>query len=180
MKRGRKRKPGKREPNGRIARAAIDRGTDRVQAMQAIYGTDGCDAIGRAYRSGLLGTGQDAKATLDTARRISKAYWAAYGIGGAFCTLGERTGSGSSDGHKAREDWLEDCLRVANWFGRTHRSHFDALVIDINPDSGPAWLDRLCLRARANGDPRPSDLTALACALEVLQHLAGVGERLAA
>ena len=144
MKAGRKRKTGARTKAGRLVQA-LDRGTERVQAMQALYGPDGCDAIGRAYRAGLLGDGNEAKALLDTARKISNAYWQAYEQGGYQCALGDRSfGNLTAIDHakvKRREEWLAECLNVVNRMGRDVRRSFDMLVIDLNPDSGPRWLD---------------------------------------
>lgn len=149
---GRKRKQGKRTASGRLSRAGIppvtfDKGTERAQAMQALYGQDGCDAIGRAYRAGLLGEGAEAKAMLDTARKVANAYWQAYETGRYQCTLGDKTGGAvASLDHeriKRREEWLESVLRFVNGMGRDVRRAFDALVIDVNPDHGPGWLDQL-------------------------------------
>ena len=109
MKAGRKRKPGARTKAGRLVQA-IDRGTERTQAMQALYGPDGCDAIGRAYRAGLLGEGSEAKAMLDLARAIAGAYWIAYEQGRYQCALGDRSFGNVTPIDQAkvkrREEWL--------------------------------------------------------------------------
>ncbi len=155
VKAGRKRKPGKRTESGRASRAGyvplFDRGTDRTQAMQALYGQDGSDALGRAYKSGLLGEGDEAKAMLDTGRRIANAYWQAYSTGGYSCPLGERTFGNTADiDHervKRRELWLAGVLasiKIAD------RRVFDQLVIDVNPDNGPPWLDQMIWVNRQN------------------------------
>lgn len=181
-KRGRKRKQGvKRTAKGRISRSVVnfDKGTERAQAMQALYGQDGCDAIGRAYRAGLLGDGQDAKAMLDMARSIAKAYWAAYEVGGYFNPLADRAGGSmpsiSPEKARRREEWLSGCLDAVEALGRAQRRSFDQLVIDVNPDSGPLWVDRLCFAhrcSRMNIDP--ADAQSLEHALEALALLAGV------
>lgn len=184
-KRGRRRKNGARTPSGQLSRAkqpkpvTFDKGTERAQAMRTLYGTDGCDAIGRAYRAGLLGQGQDAKAMLDTARRVSFAYWAAYEVGPFASAIADKvSGSiGREPPEKAREreEWLAGCLTLVNRLGRTQRRFFDALVVDIHPDYGPTWLDSLLYAHRA---PRvaiePADANALDMALEALAMLAGV------
>lgn len=152
---GRKRKQGARTKTGRLSRAGVplyDKGTERVQAMQALYGPDGGDAIGRAYRSGLLGEGSEAKAMLDMARSISNAYWQAFETGAIRCTLGERT-FGSvvlMDEAKAkrREEWLNYQLDTVKGMGEPIRKAFYQLAIDVNPDCGPPWLDRLCVVAQ--------------------------------
>lgn len=175
---GRKRKAGKRTKSGRLSRAAeytFDKGTEHAQAMVALYGQDGADAIGRAYRAGFLGRGSEAKALLDTARRISGAYWIAYETGAIRCTLGgSNSGSVASIDHervKRREEWLEGCLRFVNGMGQDVRRAFDQLVIDPNPDSGPAWLDRLLL-AEKSRTPQPlADVAQLRRALDALDCL---------
>ena len=141
---GRKRKPGARTKADRLV-VALDRGTEHTQAMQSLYGPDGCDAIGRAYRAGLLGEGSKAKALLDMSRAISAAYWVAYETGRYQCALGDRSfGNVTAINHskvKAREEWLNNCLQAVNTMGRDVRRVFDHLCIDINADSGPKWLD---------------------------------------
>ena len=182
MAKGRKRKQGKRTKSGQLSRAgqpSIIKGNERAQAMQALYGQDGCDAIGRAYQAGLLGQGSDAKAMLDTARRLSNAYWAAYGTGRITSAIGDKTGGGSSplspDKARRREEWLNTSLDSLNRLGRTHRRFFDALCLDIHPDHGPCWLDRLIFAHRCKRVMiEPSDAHALEYALEGLSMLADV------
>jgi len=149
-KAGRKRKQGRRTASGQLSRAGIpsyDKGNERAQAMQALYGQDGCDAIGRAYRAGLLGEGNEAKALLDLARALSNAYWATYASGKITCSIGDKTGGAVVDIDDARtlkrEKWLNACLAHVGSMGDRYRLAFDQLVIDINPDCGPQWLDRI-------------------------------------
>lgn len=172
----RKRKPGKRTKCGRLV-VLRDYGTERVQAMQALYGADGADAIGRAYRAGLLGEGQDAKALLDTARRLSNAYWRAYEQAPYTCTLSDRSGGscGQIDHDRVRrqEEWLADSLRFVDRMGADVRRAFDQFVIDPNPDSGPVWMDRLLWEAQRNKPHALGDTQALRKALDALEHLAG-------
>ena len=151
MAQGRNRKAGRRTKAGRLSRAGIpafDHGTEHAQVMVALYGQDGADAIGRAYRLGRLGKGSNAKAMLDTARRISNIYWRAYGMHPITCTLGDRNSGGSGlidhDKVKRQEQWLNECLKFAQGRGPQADKAFRALVIDINPDSGPRWLDMGC------------------------------------
>lgn len=177
MARGRNRKQGKREKNGRLSRTGqprYDKGTTRTQAMQELYGQDGVDAIGRAYRVGLLGDGQEAKALLDTARKISNAYWAAYANGRYSCPLGERTYGGTSQIPPQiaaeREGWLSGRIDIINRLGRSHRRAFDQLVINKNPDCGPSWLDAMLTKRMI----APSHAASLELALEALAEIAGV------
>lgn len=182
MARGRKRKQGKRLKSGRLSQAGYqryDKGTEYTQAMQALYGQDGCDAIGRAYRSGLLGEGSDAKALLDTARQISKAYWSAYEVGPFASPIADKTSGSiapeSPENARRREEWLNECLTTANRFKGSERRNFDQLVIEVNPDHGPGWLDRLCFTTRCASEPiDPADATSLSLALDILSEIAQV------
>jgi hypothetical protein len=169
---------GSREPNGRLQRTPVpvfDRGTERAQAMQALYGPYGADAIGRAYSGGLLGEGTEAKAILDLARRLSNAYWQAYATGSYTCPLGERTHGSvvalDQERIKRREEWLQDCLLVVRKMGDQTNRAFRQLVIDVNPDSGPTWLDALLWHRRQKRDPNPVDEDRLNRAVEALQGL---------
>lgn len=174
---GRNRKTGRRTQSGRLSRAnplpAFDRGTERTQASQALYGPDGNDAIGRAYRAGLLGEGTEAKALLDTARRIANAYWQAYSTGSYKCPLGDRTHGGAIDlDHeriRRREEWLRACLDAVHRMGL--RTQFDQLVIDVNPDCGPHWLDALIYAQRRHVDPDALHSQRLALAIKALETL---------
>lgn len=185
-KTGRKSKSGKRTPSGRLSRAGAvpvyDRGTERTQMMRAFYGEQGSDAIGRAYQAGLLGEGSEAKALLDTARRIANAYWQAYSTGSYQCPLADRTHGNTSDlDHeriKRREIWLSGCLDLVNKMGV--RRQFDQLVIDVNPDCGPSWIDSLVWNAKQNLhrkaheqiEPASGDVKELRAALDALEILA--------
>lgn len=180
-KAGRKRKAGRRTASGRPSRIGMvptfDRGTSYTQAMQALYGQDGSDAIGRAYRSGLLGKGDEAKALLDLARGLSNAYWRAYANGTYQCALGERTYGSvvEIDAEKAwrREQWLNTCLDTVRRMGPQVDRAFRQLVIDVNPDSGPRWLDAL-VKARQKGEAAPSHETImLRAAINGLESLGG-------
>jgi hypothetical protein len=184
MGKGRKRKQGKRTKSGRLSRAGqvrFDQGSEHSQAMQSLYGQDGCDAIGRAFRTGLLGEGSDAKAMLDKARQVSNAYWHAFSTGSYTSAIADKTG-GSTPSIPAevalrREQWLNEVLDSLNSLGASERRHFDQLVIDVNPDCGPAWLDRLCSGSRQKPvRHNPADLTALRLALKGLAMVSGVDQ----
>ena len=185
MGKGRKRKAGKkRTRSGRISYSNADRlvkGNIRAQAMQALYGTDGADALGRAFRHGLLGSGSEAKNLLDTGRRIANIYWQAYEDYPATCTLSDRVhGSNSSispEDARRREEWLNDALATVNALGRAQRACFDQLVIDVHPDHGPPWLDRLIMRERGqrieSADRLIADNRTLRAAVAALATIAG-------
>ena len=183
-RRGRKRKRGLREPNGRLSRAktppvTFDKGTERAQAMQALYGQDGADAIGRAYREGLLGSGSEAKAMLDTARKVSNAYWQAYETGRYTCTLSDRqSGSVVELDHeriRKREEWIAEVMQFVADMGHDVRRAFEQLVIDVNPDQGPDWLDRLCWASQHGKRQDIADVSQLRRALDPLSLLANGG-----
>lgn len=176
-RRGRKRKAGLRTESGRLSRAGavprIDRGNIRAELATILYGTNGSDAIGRAFERGLLGQGAEAKALLDTARAIHRAYWAWYVNGPIRCPLAERNGASMRDDterERRQEAWLNAMLDTARRGGHPVRVLFDQLVIDVNPDYGPAWLDRLF------GKPphRDDDWGRLSAALDALADCAGV------
>lgn len=142
-----------------------DAGTDAAQRKRELYGTDGCDAIGRAYRSGLLG--EDGQRLLQTGRSVNRAYWAAYGQFGLTSPLGTKIGAANDDDNSlARERWLNATIREIDGMGREYRKAFDELCLDFHPDYGPHWLDRLIAK-----EPRATDWSSLAKALEVLDGL---------
>jgi len=179
MARGRKRKQGKREPNGRLsrkgqARIQFDHGTERAQVKFNQFGTDGADAIGRAYQAGLLG--ENADMLRDTARKIARAYWPMLEVGSYRCTLNNSFGGSSDDEDdgrgKRREDWLTSVLRRADALGRKGRRAFDELVIDIQPDSGPVWLDRVINAQKRRAEVPLNDAAQLRMAIEVLEAVA--------
>ncbi len=184
-KAGRKHKQGPREPSGRAKRKtrkerlvnAIDKGTEHAQAMQALYGQDGCDAIGRAYRTGLLGQGSEAKALLDMARSLSNAYWSAYEVGRPRSPIADKTHGGMGDmDHeqiKRRETWLCESLDTVARMGVPVRRAFYQLCIDVNPDCGPLWLDRLVFAELCEVPGDVADASALRRAVEALEALCG-------
>lgn len=186
-KAGRKRKPGKRTKSGQLSRAGLvpyDHGNERAQAMRALYGDNWSDPIGRAYEAGLLGHGEnakgsDAKTVLDFARSLHVAYWRAYMIGPIRCTLaasgGKQTGDiidFDAEKTRRREKWLNESLTFVSSMGV--RRAFDQLVIDVNPDNGPDWLDRIIWdQRRGKETASPSDHARLRAALDALETLSG-------
>lgn len=154
---------GKRK--AKLPEARRDAGTDAAQRKRERYGTDGYDAIGRAYRSGLLG--EDGQRLLQTGRSINRAYWAAYGQYGLTSAIGDKTGPADDDDNSlAREKWLNATIREIDKMGRSHRKAFDELCLDFYPDHGPVWLDLLIAK-----QPRAEHWSKLAMALEVLDGL---------
>lgn len=178
---GRKRKAGARTKTGRLSRAGAipyDKGSERAQMMRTLYGDNWADPIGRAFEAGLLGEPDEAKPLLDYARSIHVAYWRAYLIGPIRCTLSQNGGKQTGDvidldavKTRKREEWLNDNLRCVSQMGV--RRQFDQLVIDINPDYGPDWLDRIIYDRRARkATASVSDHAKLRAALDALETLA--------
>ncbi|MFN3627442.1 MAG: hypothetical protein ACK4S3_06135 [Parvibaculum sp.] len=179
---GRKRKSGARTKSGRLSRAGVtpyDHGTERAQAMRALYGDNWSDPIGRAFEAKLLGEGSNAKAMLDLARSLHVAYWRAYMVGPIRCTLGASDGKQTGDvidfdaeRTRRRETWLRESLSFVAGMGV--RRQFDQLVLDVNPDHGPDWLDRIIYdEKRGKATATASDHGKLRAALDALETLAG-------
>ena len=155
-KRGRKRKQGARTKSGRLSRAqahTYDHGTDKAKAKQEQFGNDGSDAIGRAYRTGLLGDGADAKAMLDTARKIATRYKAFYQVGPITCpTADKSTGSGVAISNQEtikRKEWLDQCLDAANGYGRAYRT---SMAGQANTSNNYATITDTACRPSRNGE----------------------------
>jgi hypothetical protein len=173
MARGRKRKVVVRTKTDRATRAGLDpfdRGTDRTKAKQALFGQDGCDAVGRAYRAGLLGELSEAKAFLDTARRIAHDYRRFYTVGPITCTLGDRNygSTGLEDAERAqacRKRLHRDLTTIA---GKGFAELFHDLVIVHRPDQGPDWLDRLIAANGIEKNMPLRDKVRIAKALEAI------------
>lgn len=177
----RKRKAGaKRTAKGRISRArdaTFDRGSDYTALKFSVYGPDGSDAIGRAHHHELLGP--DGLTLRNTARNLHRAYWPMLHVGREKSCLGLDV-----FGHQADDstiDWeerqrridrerkLTDTLRRIDRMGAQHRRAFDQLVIEINPDSGPKWLDALIWSKSHKREPDIAAAQALAHAIAVLE-----------
>ena len=163
---GRKRKEGKRYPNGRLVRMR-DQGCDGVVRRRAMYqrrtvirdsagnvidvkidDTQTFDAIGRAWSAGLLENDErDAAVLRDQGRELYALYWSFYGLGRPQDTLSRYSpgrSSSSREAQAARERALNRKLEMLNSMGHAVRRAVDALCIDsIESDVGPAFLDRL-------------------------------------
>lgn len=189
-----KRKRARQQPDG--TRSASGRKRDRSQApitpcdgvirrrathavTSEVTGADGkvrtklietetCDAIGRAWTAGLLGDEPRATELRDMARKIAAAYWVAFGFmtPDSLARFQPSQPGSPVDDERAqrRENWLNGIL---DRIPRAERAAFDALVIDINPDAGPAWLDAV-IYAKREGKPMPSGVGALNRAVDVL------------
>lgn len=185
---GRKAKQGKREPNGRLSRkekartVIYDPGSDWSRSKLSVYGTDGSDAIGRAFAMGLLG--DHGEALCSVARSIYRAYWPPLCVGPLTSTLGMKSAGRISANdidpdrearQLYREEALLEDLRIVDRMGHNIRRAFDQLCINPNPDVGPLWLDRLIAAKQRGDDPKTqaADYETLQAALKALRMIAG-------
>ncbi len=144
----RTRKSGKRTKSGRLSRPAAARrvtGNDRVEAKKLLYGQEGVDAIGRAWRMGLLGEPAEARDLVMAARTIARRYRIMFEHGRIRCALNQSIGGGEEheDEVKRQRQMVRRLLILDQ-----RPASFDELVLDHYPDTGPAWLDRLILAKR--------------------------------
>ncbi len=152
MAKGRKRKPGKREPNGRLSRIGLDRSaldsrpSDWVAAQYKRFGSYYNSALGRAYAAGLLGEGNQAKDRYDKARKFASLYRRMIGGDRYRCALdtSPRGGSGEYEPTQQEADdqqWLIVNMSRIDLTGC--RPFFDQLISHRFTDYGPDWLDRI-------------------------------------
>lgn len=188
---GRKRSPGKRTASGALARAPKwDYGCEGVQRRRALYGRPTAttsskgkrkpdegqtfDALGRAWSAGLLG--ERADELRDGGRIIAAQYWRAYGFRtpDSLARFQPSDGVGllDSDREKIIEAALNDALDTVKRHGRDVRRAFDQLVIDLSPDCGPAWLDRIIFAKRQGKPIAEADDNMLRLALIGLKEIA--------
>ncbi|MAW99537.1 MAG: hypothetical protein CMN72_07790 [Sphingomonas sp.] len=135
-----------------------------------------CDAIGRAFTAGLLHSDTNrARQMLDAGRKVAAQYWRTYG----FVTPDslarfqpQRPAVARDDERdKAAEKALAESLGIVRAKGPSVRRAFDQIVIDINPDCGPAWLDAIVLAHRRHMAAAERDLAMLRLAVEGLEAI---------
>lgn len=183
-------KPSKGQPTGN--RSASGRKRDRtplrivpcdgIIRRREMYGApandmDTHDALGRAWQAGLLHNDRDrAKALLDAGRKIAAQYWRVYGFGtpDSLARFQPQEPRGIIDPTKERirEDALNDALGLVGRRGRSVRKYFDELVINMNPDHGPLWLDRIIFAHRRKERAGEQDYAWLRLAIEGLETVA--------
>lgn len=190
---GRKRKAGERHDCGRL-KVVRDYGCDGVRRRMEAYGrppspanddptqrredhSQTHDAIGRAYSSDLLDRNIDRARDLMTgARKIAAQYWRVYGFGSgdSLAKFQPSGGYGIADPvrDKIREDALNIALAAVSKKGRPVRAAFDELIIEMNPDHGPAWLDRIIASRRGGPSANRSDWEKLDLAITGLREVA--------
>jgi hypothetical protein len=138
--------------------------------------TDTCDALGRAFIAGLLGRGDQAERRLQAGRKIAAQYWRAYGFTtpDSLARFQPQQPSGPPDptADRIREDALNVALGLVRAKSRDHRRAFDQLAIDLNPDRGPGWLDRIVYAHRRQQRSSEGDYNLLRLAVEALDEIA--------
>lgn len=172
---------GNRSASGRKRDRTPERVTacDGLIRKRAAYGiadndADYADAIGRAHIAGLLGSGDRAKDLVVAARKIAWQYWRVFrpefGTPDSLARFQPQAPTGRPDPERERilEDAMNDSLDSIGKAGRNVRTAFDQLVIDMNPDHGPAFLDRLIFARKTCRSPDPRDSQMMAWALEAL------------
>lgn len=157
---------GLRSASGRLR----DRTPKRVEPSEGIVrrkaslgvpanDTNTCDALGRCYIAGFLGRGdreERARSLLAAGRKIASQYWRVYGFATPDSLARFQPGNASVPMDPALEKIREDALNVALEMVRA-RGHqvytaFQQLVVDMNPDQGPRWLDAM-IWAEKHGKP---------------------------
>lgn len=176
-KAGRKRKQGRREPNGRLKRdsypaPSYDRGSDWVQAQRARFGEHYSTALGRAYSARLLGDGAEAKPRYDAGNRFQRLYSAIIGGNGYRCALDtsprstvRSTAFHGQDKEAEDQDWLFAAMQALDDAGL--RPWLDQLVSPLYTDTGPYWLDNILA-----GGEHPADRAVLKLAIDALDVIA--------
>ncbi|MBD8549472.1 hypothetical protein IFT85_02095 [Sphingomonas sp. CFBP 8764] len=145
--------------------------------------THTCDAIGRAYISGLLGSGQEAEDLLNAGRNIARRYWSTLGATLTPDSLArfqpqDAAGEPMTQDERDQRDNIREASLLAALnvldacgTGRHVRRAFDQLVIDPNPDEGPAWLDSIITAHRSKAQASARDYATLALALDGLRAI---------
>jgi len=146
--------------------------------------THTCDAIGRAYITGLLGSGQEAEDLLNAGRGMARRYWSTMGTTltpDSLARFQPQDGAGDpmSQDERDERDRMREASLLANLdiidrMGRMRdvRRAFDQLVIDPNPDHGPPWLDAIMAAHRAKAVGKDQDYRMLSLALDGLRAIA--------
>lgn len=148
-RRGRPSKSGRRTASGRLVRAETPESakpSEWVKARFDRFGSHYCWALGRAYASGLLGEGNEAKDRLDSAGKFVTLYQRYYGGSVYSCPLDQTPRSNyvsdyDHDRQTAEKDWLKAAMLALEASGGM--PFFEQLITRAHVDTGPSWLDRL-------------------------------------
>lgn len=153
-RKGRKASPGKRTKSGRLYRdnyptPIYDRGSDWVQARKAKFGDHYSTAIGRAFVTGLLGDGDQAKDRYTMAKRLAATRKRYYAHRIPSCAL-DVSPRGGNVVMIVTEDQAEQALADKHWLAHAERAmdrgcvpYLDQLLSDAHTDEGPYWLTNL-------------------------------------
>lgn len=144
--------------------------------------TNTTEAFGRAYVSGLFGNGDRARDMLTAAERIHVQYWRVYlpmgYLADSLARFFPQDAKGSPlspeqrvERERIMEDSLNDALALVRARGRDVAKAFEQLIIDPNPDQGPAWLDSIIWAHRHKKQASERDYAMLALAKEGLEAL---------
>jgi hypothetical protein len=158
---GRKRKQGKRTQSGRLSRSKVelearfDRGSEWVQAQRAKYGEAYNSALGRAFASGLLGEGNEAKDRYDKARKFISLYRAVIGRDRYRCAL-DQSPRGNVEHFEPTQRDIDDqewlLVNMDRIDATGCRPFFDQLTSHLFTDHGPDWLERLLSKPKDRRD----------------------------
>ena len=162
-----------------LYRVTPDNDNDRRKAKSGM--TDTCDALGRAYNAGLLGNDERAKDLLTAGRMMAWRYWRIYAPQfGSPDSLARfqpsEPGKPMTDDQRAESDAehekrLNEGQAAVRKLGHDHKRAFEQLVIDWNPDHGPAWLDRIAWAHHRKQLADRSDMAWLTKAVASLEAL---------
>lgn len=174
-RRGRPSKSGRRTASGRLARdpnhvPESAKPSEWVKARLERFGTHYCWALGRAYASGLLGEGNEAKDRLDSAGKFVTLYQRYYGGSVYSCPLDQTPRSNfvapyDHDRQEPEKEWIKSAMRLLEASGGM--PFFEQLISRAHVDQGPTWLDRLL----DDQIKHPADKMVLAAALKALDAI---------
>jgi hypothetical protein len=173
-RRGRPSKSGRRTASGRLVRAETPESakpSEWVKARFDRFGSHYCWALGRAYASGLLGEGNEAKDRLDSAGKFVTLYQRYYGGSAYSCPLDQTPRSSyvsdyDPERQEPEREWIRAALRAVEASGGM--PFFEQLITRLHIDAGPAWLDRLL-----DGPRHSADKMVLDAALKALDAIPG-------
>jgi hypothetical protein len=170
MAKGRKMKPGKRKPCGRLVQARFVEPNDEVLRLRQQFPRAPheqlFDAIGKAWASGLLDSASDPAALRDIGRSYAELYWHIYAsLDARAANYGGRTPKSPHDDSPDRKELRFRALDAMPT--RTQRRAIQQLCVDgWWFQESPAWLLRLM-----QGDGNALDQLTLKLAIDGLSAM---------
>ena len=169
----RKRKRGdkrKRTASGQLSRAGQrTQPSEWVQEQRERFGDHYGSALGRAFITGHLGEGSEAKARLDAGNLFTMRYARVFGTQEYTCPLDDSVGGAARfDDDRAREERRRVLDTIADLDRAGLRPWLDQLLSRQYTDTGPYWLDKLIA-----GTGNDGHLRILAAAVRGLDVLLG-------